>query len=487
MSLRNRFYVIFANQGIQALVHLLMLMGASRFLVAHDYGVYRKLFLVYELSVAILALGIHQSVYLFITKAQDKRRLLLKIGVLLAMASFVGVPLLIHVVGGVSADVARALGTPAAVYSIVPLTFLSLLLPVCIAFALDAGIQKGFVVRNILMLLLSLASFTTIGFLAQNFAAVFYVRVITGGLTALVLIGFTLSKVNATENGESGIPWREIASQSLPLGAAGMLGILSQHMDKLVVVRMIAPPDYAVYANGAMEVPFLAIVTGSIMTVALLEMTRSCQAGNSREAVMLLRTLASRTSLVLFPAAVICFILAPEIMVVLFGPGYELSATPFRSYLLLIPVRVVQYGPVLIALGMASVVWKRSAIEAILVPIAVYVSVKVAGYSLAALGLVIVVYVWSVPYNLMKICSATGVPPNEVLPWRDLARVAIGSLLPAAPVILVNALVSLEYPVVRLLLGILIYAIFLVASFLALRLVDASTLRLAMGQIKAGG
>ena len=57
---------------------------------------------------------------------------------------------------------------------------------------------------------------------------------------------------------------KEMVKFSLPLGMATMLGTISLQLDKVIVGTMCEPADFAAYALGAIEIPLIGIVTGSL-------------------------------------------------------------------------------------------------------------------------------------------------------------------------------------------------------------------------------
>jgi O-antigen/teichoic acid export membrane protein len=60
---------------------------------------------------------------------------------------------------------------------------------------------------------------------------------------------------------------------SVPLGLAGMVGGIAYSVDKVIVSSLCSPQDFAIYANGAVEIPLIAVVTGSITAVLLPELS----------------------------------------------------------------------------------------------------------------------------------------------------------------------------------------------------------------------
>ena len=83
-------------------------------------------------------------------------------------------------------------------------------------------------------------------------------------LVAIRIIFKNLPKDNASPSGKS---MKEIIKYSAPLGIASMMGTIMLQLDKIIVSSMCTPEEFANYVNGAIEIPLIAVITGSISAV----------------------------------------------------------------------------------------------------------------------------------------------------------------------------------------------------------------------------
>ncbi|PJJ96595.1 hypothetical protein CO641_12040 [Lysobacteraceae bacterium NML91-0213] len=436
MSFARKFIAVGLNQGVQALSQVAVIILASRLLVPMQYGIYRQYFLIYEISAAIVGFGLGQSAFYFISRSKEKKRLLWRIVGLLAITTTTGFAIVLPLAASLVPEVSINLG--GAQLWLIPFTFASLLSPICLAFCLDAGKQNSFALRNAGFFLFSVLLFGLFVGLTRSLEAAVYTRIITGVLTASALFFFTLRSIEVSAEGGDVLRFRDLVAYSFPLGAATSLGVLSQYLDKLVVSHITHPEEYAIYINGAIEVPLLPVITGAIATVAFAELATLCQQNNYRGALDLFSSVARRTSLLIFPVFLFLLVQADTLLVILFGYQYAESATPFRIFLLLLPVRVIVYAPMLVALGLHKEVWKRSVVEFVLVLLVTPMIATYMGYKFAALGVVTVSYLWSVPFNLLLISRATGESVAKILPFRPLAIVFGVAALSLGPAILIS-------------------------------------------------
>jgi O-antigen/teichoic acid export membrane protein len=209
---------------------------------------------------------------------------------------------------------------------------------------------------------------------------------------------------------------------SVPLGLATMLGTITLQLHSLIVAAICSPEDFAVYINGAMEIPLIGLVTGSITTVVFAEMAEMCSKGDKAGALQLFHKASIKSACILFP--VLCFLLvtAKPFIVFLFSEQYHGSITPFVIYLFVLPVRIVVYGAAFMALGMTRVILFRSIFDLAINGILCFVLVKMIGYIGAPIALVLTLFLWTTPFNLYKVGQGFGVPLKATLPIKALLK-----------------------------------------------------------------
>lgn len=254
-----------------------------------------------------------------------------------------------------------------------------------------------------------------------------------GNVVASVLFGVEAIRlmIKATPK-DSAAPTKdgikEMLKFSVPLGLATMVGTISLQMDKIIVAMMCPPEEFAVYALGAVEIPFLAVLTGSITAVMLADMRKSVSTGNKMEALRLFQTTAEKTALVIFPITIFLFVCASPFILTLYGDGYAESVHPFRLYLLNLPFRIVVFGSLLMAFGQNLFILKRAIYGLILGGITSAALVSYLGSIGAVIGAVVVAYVYIVPANFRQLSSCLNVRWFKVLNFPRLGVTLLMSL-----------------------------------------------------------
>lgn len=255
---------------------------------------------------------------------------------------------------------------------------------------------------------------------------------------------------------------KEIGIFSIPLGFGTMIGALNLQLDKLVVSSMCSPDEFAVFANGAIEIPLIGVLTGSIVAVLMVEMRKAVAESRQTEALDLFRSIAVKTSYVLFPIAIFLFVYAEPFVTTLFSAAYSESAVPLKIYLLLIPIRTVSFGALLVALGLNNVILFRSLVSLLLNLVLSIVFVYLFGPIGAAVATVSVVLVWAVPCSVFFISRATESSWWRVLPLRHFLKVVLQLIFFGAVLILLALLTTRLPAVLQLLLGTTVAAIWMV-------------------------
>jgi len=218
----------------------------------------------------------------------------------------------------------------------------------------------------------------------------------------------------------------------VPLGLSYMVGTVTACLDKAIVSDMCTLQQAAIYFNGAVELPLIGIVSGAVGAVLLPEVTRACAEGRQAEALQLWKRAAQKCAVVLIPVMFGCLALAPDVMTVLFSPKYRASYVPFCFYLSLIPMRVVVWSTLFIAVGRTRLLLVQAVVGLVVNATLSIVLVHVMGYLGAVVGTVATFYLWNVPFCLGAVSRSWKVRAVDVLPLKALAKIAAVSAISCA-------------------------------------------------------
>lgn len=420
-----------SGQLLTTMAGLVIGMVLSRVLSQLDYATYRQTLLAYGFLAPLLMLGLPKVLFVFIPQAPEaaRRQLVTNLLLLTSLGALFGLALLL---GGADLLATRfdnpqlrdtlPLLSPYAVFMFPTMALAGCLMahdkPAWVAIFNVSS--RAF---TLMLVVVTCLIWPTPD--AAIIATVVGSAVVAGPAIALML------KVTAGTTG--GRPrWVELLAQvkfSAPLGVGAALGTLTLSIDKLIVSSMVQPEEFAIYVNGAFELPIAMVIASAVGAVLLPELAGMVERGEQREAHAVWRRSASKTAGVIFPTVVGIFLMAPEFITILYGERYTASAGPFRLYLLLLPARVVAFSPMFMAMRKNHLIFFWTAVAVVLNLGLSVAGVHQFGHEGAALATVVVFYGWIIPYNLRFITRHYGVPFREVLPWTVLGRIAGVSLI----------------------------------------------------------
>lgn len=408
----------------------------ARALSPSEYGTYRQAMMLFNFISPILAMGLPLALYYFLPGNVERPRGIVTENLLLLAAG--GALFTLALVCGGNILLARSFNNPAlrsalllfAPYAIFALPVLAVT-PSLMAHDRPRALTGYTVVSRVVVLgAVVLPAFlwrTADSALAG--AALGQALVLIPGIWLMYRF-CPPSRWNPSLGG-----MRDQLRYSIPLGLSGMAGAALMNVDKLIVSARATPEVYAVYATGAMEIPLTAMITGSITAVLLPEFTLLQRAGKVDRIRHIWHRSVRRSASVLIPGFLFFFLLAPEVMRVLFSARYEESALPFRIYLAFMPFRSVQFGPLLMSAGRTRQILVNT-VATLVVSLALgWVLVPVMGPNGAAVGLILAFVFCSLPHYLYQAKSVLGVSLRGLLPWRPILEVCVVSTVAALPLL----------------------------------------------------
>jgi O-antigen/teichoic acid export membrane protein len=429
-SRTGKAVILSSGQFFVTLNGIILAAILARLISKEDYAAYQQTLLTYYIAGPLLALGLPSALFYFIPRDRSRARSILTGNLLLLMLAG-GFFAAVMWCGG-SELISQRFRNPGvrgllliyAPYAVLalPVSAVGACLLSCGRTATAAAFQAGaravtlFCVVG-LVLLWRAPRAAISGTVVAEFAVF---------LAALVIM-YRIAPGDSWRPQIANI--RDQMRFAVPLGLATMIGVLSRSVDKVVVSSMCSPEQFAVYVNGAIDIPLIGILTGSVTSVLMPEIVELYSKGDSQAALAIWRRAAVKCSLILLPAMCFLFIMAPEVMRLLFSARYSASATPFRMYLLLVPIRIVAWGPMLMAAGKSSWILSRTAISLGVNLVLSIILVRYFGYIGAIVGSICELYLWAIPFHVCAISKLYRCPIQGVLPLGRVSFVMLLSLV----------------------------------------------------------
>jgi O-antigen/teichoic acid export membrane protein len=448
----------------------------SRLLSQYVYGTYQQVWLFYGLVSQFFILGIPGGLLYFIPRLDRSKHktlvlqnylLLGMIGIIFAAATWI------------SADfVAQRFNNPALakylqIFSFYPILALPTAGFTLLLVAEDRSSWAAIYSWSQTILFIFFALIPA--FLKMDLAWILWAINVYTLVLFLIVLGVTLQMYR-------GIPYhwdfgimRDLLAYSVPLGLSGSLTSISKVFDRAIISFLYPPDQYAIYVNGAFEIPFIDLITGSLMTVLIPEFVRMLKDGQATERIWKLWNKATeKTALAIFPITVFLLMFAEDTIILLFSEKYLASTPVFLIYLLITPMRIVQYGAILRALGHSGLILWISILRLVLDVGLGITAALVIGFLGPAIEYVVIAYVMAATY-LLVLGRITRTSFSKTMPWSRLVKIMAISIcagFAALPVYFWNTI-----PLLRLTLGGVCYSLAYGALLLLFGFLSLKTLR----------
>lgn len=135
------------------------------------------------------------------------------------------------------------------------------------------------------------------------------------------------------------------------LAVNSIFGRATLLMDKTIVSGMLNPAQYALYKNGAIELPFFSGIYRTVSTLVLPEVTLLYSEGKFNEIIRLKRKVITNTAFLVYPVMVFLLFFNDRFIYLYLSDRYVDTVPVFTIFNLTLLVRVNSYGEVLLAAG----------------------------------------------------------------------------------------------------------------------------------------
>jgi O-antigen/teichoic acid export membrane protein len=261
----------------------------------------------------------------------------------------------------------------------------------------------------------------------------------------------------ALPKGRLHIDWKLLARQTAytaPLALSVASTVLNRYIDKWIV-SVFEPDKLGAYTFAATELPFVTALGNAMAAVLSTRMAYAFHAQKTGLALRYWLASSARGAFIVGPVTVGIMLVVPDAIAGLFDPVYAISLLPFQLYNSILFQRVMGYGMVMRSAGATKTLWALSVallgLNAVFsVPLTM--ALGIAGAALGTLLGTAVVFVLTM-FVFSRILQA---PVRRVFPWGIYGFVLLLALAAAIVTEVVTA--SVDGPVLRMVLKILVYA-----------------------------
>lgn len=464
MNIANKSIINILAQSGGTILLLLSSIVFVRYFSKQDYGTFLQVMLIVNTAIVLTFMGIPNSIYYFYQHEERKDLFLLQsitlsivVAVVGASIVYLGQGILVRLLnnpdlgqyGGMMALLIM-LNAPLKLRepflwshgSLILCAYLSVVsnilhfgLPI-IGAMLGASLMQ-------LMKLMIYASLLDIVLHAVIFAWV--LRDLRGRLDAS-------QPAATTQSWTLGSLWKQI-NYSIPLAISSYFGVLGKELDKYIVAYWFLAADFAVFTRGAIQVPILSTMHFTVNDILMPDFVRLYKEGNIPGFLELWHASIDKLAKVNFAAAALLFVLAPQLITVLYTEAYRDASDVFRVFLFLLLLGIIVHGMIPRVSGHTRPILIATIITLIMSFGLSLFLLRFFGPLGPAIATVISSLVASF-WLLLNSCRIIDVPLRRILPWRRIGRILNIACVSTLPIVLVETFSRLTGVSAIVLLGV---------------------------------
>ena len=202
------------------------------------------------------------------------------------------------------------------------------------------------------------------------------------------------------------------------LGINEVLGVISKWIDKVFLLYLLTTSDFAVFFNGAFEIPLFGLLISVAGSLMLIEFSGNISATHKIQ--QLFRESFNMLSTIVFPLFFFLFFFREEIFSVIFKDKYNASIPIFAISIFILPLRINNYSVILQCFSNGKKIMMGSLIDIIIALILMVSLYPFMGSKGIALAIVISTYC-QVFYYLWHSAAILKIPVSRLLPLQNLA------------------------------------------------------------------
>jgi O-antigen/teichoic acid export membrane protein len=434
--------VLTVGQAVGFVVTFFFPVLLARAFAPADFGSYKQLFLVHGTLVAVLQLGLAQSLFYFVpTRREATGRYVANAVLVLGLVGLLA-----------GAGLATAGGPLAAAFG-------------------NADLDRQGVHLGIFLMLTLMATVLEIAMVALGrfaAAAVTYASsdvlrglclvlpvVLFGSVDALMLgaVGFALLRLTGTlvyaartlPGGLRGdaVLLREQLAYALPFGLAVVMEVLQRNLHHYAVSFQFDPATFAIYAIGSLHIPIIDAVWASAASVLMVRLAALRESTQRKAAVDVWYAMTRRMAILTLGTVAFLEVVAFDLIVVLFTPMYAASVPILRISCLALLAATFMTDSVLRVHAQTRFLMAVNTLRVVAVVGGLLVFLPTLHLLGAALAPVVAVVVGKV-VSLARMRQLLGVGWRGLAPWGALAGVGIAAA--GAGILTHTAVASLPWP-----------------------------------------
>ncbi len=406
----------------------------SRYFEKHDYGTYRQVMYVYNTLLVVFTLGLPMAYSYFLPRVErvHAKQLISKINAILMLSGAL-MSILLFTCAGPIAVIMRNEDLYELIRYFSPVPFF--LLPtmglegILSTYRRTKYVAIYNVFTRILMLLCVTVPVYFFSGTVQWAIIGFSVASFISFICALYLKYLPLRTEPSLP---SPIGYDEIMRYAIPLMLAGTWGVVIKSADQFFISRYFGSEVFADFANGSLELPFVAmVVSASSVVLAPIFSKRSME--NTPEAmeeiIRLWRSVFNKSVKLVYPMIVFTICFPDLIMVVLYGEKYATSGIYFQIKLFVNFFTLITYSPLLLSIGGNRFYYRVHAYGALILIGLEWASVLVLKSPVAITAISVACHIGRIMVMLAYVARYLRLSIIDLIPWRLIGSLVVPSVI----------------------------------------------------------
>ncbi len=230
---------------------------------------------------------------------------------------------------------------------------------------------------------------------------------------------------------------KSFMAMATPLAVSSIVERSVVYIDGIMISSMLTTTNYALYRAGAIEVPFIASLYGSVAAIVMPEVARLFVDRRLPDILQLKRKVIGGTVFFVYPVLVFLLLFSTPVVTFYLSEKYAQSAIVFAIFNLSLFIRINDYQDVIIISGKTRFIFQVIVVMVIVNVLLNYSLIKIFGIEGSALAFILFLFTYAAILT-WKTCKLLHCSFTELFNLSLIGRVLILSLSFAMPIWLVH-------------------------------------------------
>jgi O-antigen/teichoic acid export membrane protein len=215
---------------------------------------------------------------------------------------------------------------------------------------------------------------------------------------------------------------------SYPYLGMSIIGYSILFAGAIIISNQLGAKEFAIYRNGAIEIPFFATLYSSITSIAMPRIVQLTNTGKIQELMILKRKISNTVAALIYPVVFFCIINGNVFMKLYLGDKYISSGIIFSIYNIVLLFRINTYSDILTIRKKPNKIIIPNLIALLVTLTGTFVLVYLLGIKGAAIAFIISLMLLSAQL-IYNSCKEIGISIYQYFDYIKPGKIALISLV----------------------------------------------------------